>query len=330
MIEPKEAARAASRAEPKTVSPRRFSAGGFSSGGFSLGGVSPLTVIEFLKPVTWFAPMWAYACGVVSSGVAPSSRAWFIIGGVVLAGPMVCAASQAVNDWFDRHVDAINEPHRPIPSGRLPGRTGLYLAIFWSLASLVLAAFLGVWALSAGALAVALAWAYSAPPFRLKLNGWFGNAAVGLSYEGIAWFTGAAVMLGALPHADSISLAVLYSIGAHGIMTLNDFKALDGDRQMGVRSLPVQLGPDRAAKLACVVMIVPQCAVVAGLFAAGAQTEALIVSVLIISQIAMMPTLLRAPREKAPWYNGTGVVFYVAGMMAAAIACRSHQFFGPW
>ena len=31
-------------------------------------------------------------------------------------------------------------------------------------------------------------------------------------------------------------------------MTLNDFKALEGDRQMGVNSLPVTLGPERAAK----------------------------------------------------------------------------------
>ena len=38
---------------------------------------------------------------------------------------MVCATSQAVNDWYDRDVDAINQPERPIPSGRLPGPVGL-------------------------------------------------------------------------------------------------------------------------------------------------------------------------------------------------------------
>ncbi|HNM26365.1 MAG TPA: efflux RND transporter permease subunit, partial [Saprospiraceae bacterium] len=40
--------------------------------------------------------------------------------GLVLAGPLLCGSSQVVNDWFDRHVDAINEPNRPIPSGRMP------------------------------------------------------------------------------------------------------------------------------------------------------------------------------------------------------------------
>ena len=68
----------------------------------------PRVVLELLKPLTWFAPMWAFGCGVVSSG-APVAAHWpEIAGGVLLAGPMVCATSQAANDWFDRHVDAIN------------------------------------------------------------------------------------------------------------------------------------------------------------------------------------------------------------------------------
>ena len=85
-------------------------------------------VLELLKPITWFAPMWAFGCGVVSSGVPVLRGGWSLVG-VVLAGPLVCATSQAVNDWFDRHVDAINEPSRPIPSGRIPGRWGLYIAM---------------------------------------------------------------------------------------------------------------------------------------------------------------------------------------------------------
>jgi hypothetical protein len=58
---------------------------------------------------------------------------------------LLCASSQAVNDWFDRHVDAINEPNRPIPSGRMPGRWGLYVAVLWTLLSLACAAALGAW-----------------------------------------------------------------------------------------------------------------------------------------------------------------------------------------
>ena len=97
-------------------------------------------VIELLKPITWFPPMWAFACGVVSSGVPVAGAAGRIFIGILIAGPLVCAASQAVNDWFDRDVDALNEPQRPIPSGRIPGQWGLAIAIGWSRRSVGVAA----------------------------------------------------------------------------------------------------------------------------------------------------------------------------------------------
>lgn len=283
---------------------------------------------ELLKPVTWFAAMWAFMCGVVSSGqpVFSDYRWLTMLAGMALAGPLVCAASQAVNDWYDRHVDAINEPNRPIPSGRIPGRWGLYIAIFWSGLSMLVGAALGLWAFAATVLGVALAWAYSAPPLRLKLNGWWGNAAVGLSYEGIAWFTGAAVMLGTFPPVLIVILAVLYSIGAHGIMTLNDFKAIEGDIRMGVRSLPVQLGAERAARFACYVMVIPQLFVIAGLFAIDRPMHAIGVIALVVAQLFLMRIFLKDPRAKAPWYNATGTTLYVFGMLVSAFAVRGVPF----
>jgi chlorophyll/bacteriochlorophyll a synthase len=281
------------------------------------------TVLELLKPITWFPPMWAFGCGVVSAGLPEGQRWLAVAAGVLLAGPMVCGTSQAVNDWFDRHVDAINEPNRPIPSGRMPGRWGFYIAIGWTGLSLVVATALGIWGFSAAVLGLALAWAYSAPPFRLKRNGWWGNAAVGLCYEGLPWFTGAAVMAAAMPDWRVIILAVLYSIGAHGIMTLNDFKSIEGDTKMGIGSLPVRLGVDKAALLACVVMAVPQAIVVAILFSWDCWIHAGIVALLLIIQIDLMKRLLRSPRERATWYSATGVSLYVTGMLVSALALFS-------
>jgi chlorophyll/bacteriochlorophyll a synthase len=284
-------------------------------------------VLELFKPITWFPPMWAFGCGLVSSGV-PIAPHWFLaIAGVLLAGPLLCAASQATNDWFDRHVDAINEPNRPIPSGRIPGRWGLYLAILWSALSLLVAAALGPWVLTAAALGVLLSWAYSAPPLRLKRNGWWGNAAVGISYEGLAWITGAAVLLGgAMPDGRIVLLALLYSFGAHGIMTLNDFKAMDGDKRMGVRSLPIQLGALNAARVACAMMAAPQAVVVALLFAWERPWHAAAVAGLLAVQLALMTRFLAQPRERALWYSALGVNFFVLGMLAAAFGVRT--FFG--
>ncbi|MBS7789899.1 chlorophyll synthase ChlG [Roseococcus sp. SDR] len=282
----------------------------------------PSAVLELFKPVTWFPPVWAFLCGVVASG-APMSGKWgFAALGLLLAGPMVCATSQAVNDWFDRHVDAINEPHRPIPSGRIPGRLGLYIAIFWSFASLLVGATLGTWGFAATVVALALAWAYSAPPLRLKLNGWWGNLACGLSYESLPWITAAAVISGGAPALPVIVMALLYGLGAHGIMTLNDFKSIEGDTRTGVRSLPVQLGAERAALVACWMMAVPQLVVIGLLFAWGTPIHAGVVILLLAGQVAAMVKMLRDPKALAPWYNATGIGMYVLGMLATAFALR--------
>ncbi len=276
--------------------------------------------LELLKPITWFAPMWAFGCGVISGG---QPVAWWVVAlGVLLAGPMVCGTSQAANDWFDRHVDAINEPGRPIPSGRLPGRSGLWIALGWTVASLGVAAVLGRLVFDAAMIGLAMAWAYSAPPLRLKENGWLGNLACGACYEGLPWFTGAALVAGGWPGGHVMAVLALYSLGAHGIMTLNDFKSVEGDRTMGIDSLPVLLGPDRAARLACLVMGAPQAVVVALLLAWGRPWFAVLVGVLLAVQVALMVRFLREPRRLAPWYNGTGTLGFVLGMLAVAFALR--------
>ncbi len=280
-------------------------------------------VTELLKPVTWFPPMWAFACGVVASGQTLKDHSALIVLGLILTGPLVCASSQAVNDWFDRHVDAINEPHRPIPSGRMPGRWGLYIAWVWTGLSALWAWSLGVWGFGATLLALALAWAYSAPPLRLKLNGWWGNAACAISYEGLAWITGAAVMLGGtLPASPSLVLAMLYSAGAHGIMTLNDFKSVVGDREMGVRSLPVQLGERRAAVTACGFMLSSQALVALYLIHLGAPSYAAWVGVLMAAQVPLMIKFVQQPTQQALRLSAFGVPLFVAGMMVSAWALR--------
>jgi chlorophyll synthase len=283
---------------------------------------APRAVLELLKPITWFAPMWAFACGIVTSAVPVSGHWPEIIFGVLLAGPLVCATSQAVNDWFDRHVDAINEPNRPIPSGRIPGAWGLWIACYWTVLSLAIAAALGWLVFWAAVFGVVLAWAYSAPPIRLKRNGWLGNAAVALCYEGLPWFTGIVLLTSHMPPAPALLVALLYSIGAHGIMTLNDFKSVEGDLATGIDSLPVLLGTDRAAQLACWVMGLPQVAVILVLVILSQPIAAGIIALLLLGQILLMFRLLQEPRERAAWYNGTGTTLYVLGMLAAAFALR--------
>jgi chlorophyll/bacteriochlorophyll a synthase len=289
---------------------------------------TPLAILELLKPVTWFPPMWAYLCGAVSAGLFANlntagfhtSRLAYVIGGVVLAGPMVCGTSQAINDWFDRHVDAINEPNRVIPSGRMPGRWGLHVAVAGTFISTAFAATLGLWVFIATLVGLAAAWAYSAPPLRLKLNGWFGNGAVGFSYESLPWFTAAAATLGFMPAWQTCVIALLYGFGAHGILTLNDFKAIKGDTQLGVASLPVQLGAKGAAYWTAFSMLSAQGVIVALLLNWGKPSHALAIAGLTLIQAALLFWFSRKPVERALTVSALGVFAYITGMMVTATA----------
>ncbi len=279
-----------------------------------------LTSIELIKPITWFPPMWAFLCGAISTSAISINNLPLIGLGVFLAGPVVCGMSQAANDWCDRHVDAINEPDRPIPSGRMPGKWGLWIAILMSVSSLVIGWFLGTWGFIATVVGVICAWAYSAEPIRLKKSGVWGPFLVGLCYEGLPWFTGAAILSLGLPSSKTIILALIYALGAFGIMTLNDFKAVDGDRETGIRSLPVVIGEYFAVRIACSVISLSQIFVIFLLFHWHLSHYAIILVIGLIVQFLAMSRLLKNPVRFVPWYNGTGVVLYIIGMMISAIA----------
>ena len=128
---------------------------------------------------------------------------------------------------------------------------------------------------------------------------------------------------GTTPQPKTLALAALYSLGAHGIMTLNDFKSIEGDRSLGVDSLPAQMGPELAGEVACVAMALAQFIVVALLLARGQKFHALAVALSLAAQLLLMRRLLTKPRELAPWYNGTGVSLYVLGMLVSAFALRA-------
>jgi chlorophyll synthase len=77
---------------------------------------------------------------------------------------------------------------------------------------------------------------------------------------------------------------------------------------------------NRAARLACWVMALPQVVAIAALAAWGLPYHAAIVAGLLTVQVLLMVRLLADPRGRAPWYNATGTTLYVLGMLASAFA----------
>uniref|UniRef100_A0A061S1F3 Chlorophyll synthase n=1 Tax=Tetraselmis sp. GSL018 TaxID=582737 RepID=A0A061S1F3_9CHLO len=215
--------------------------------------------IQLMKPVTWVPLIWGVLCGAAASGhfewtpenVAKSALC------MTMSGPLLTGYTQTINDYFDREIDAINEPYRPIPSGKISEAevvTQFLLLLTGGIG--VASAALDVWAGHDFPVMTLLAvfgsfisYIYSAPPLKLKQSGWAGNYALGSSYIALPWWAGQA-LFGTLT-ADVMVLTVLYSLAGLGIAIVNDFKSIEGDRALGLQSLPVAFGVE-GAKWICV------------------------------------------------------------------------------
>ncbi len=284
--------------------------------------------LQLMKPITWIPLIWGVVCGAASSG----EYTWTLENVLkaatcmLLSGPVLVGYTQTLNDFYDREIDAINEPYRPIPSGVISIRQVVTQIIVLLVVGIGLAFVLDRWAghdfptISAIALGGCfLAYIYSAPPLKLKQNGWLGNYALGASYIALPWWTGHA-LFGDLNWKIAI-ITLIYSMAGLGIAVVNDFKSVEGDRQLGLKSLPVMFGITTAAWI-CVVMIdVFQAGIAAYLISIHENLYGAILLLLVIPQITFQDMyFLRDPLKNDVKYQASAQPFLVLGMLVAGLA----------
>jgi len=284
--------------------------------------------LQLMKPITWIPLIWGVVCGAASSG----GYTWTIesilkaFTCMLLAGPLLAGYTQTINDFYDRDLDAINEPYRPIPSGAIS--VPQVIAQIWVLllSGIGIAYILDVWADHSFPIITCLAifgsfisYIYSAPPLKLKKNGWLGNYALGSSYIALPWWAGHA-LFGDL-NWKIVVLTLIYSLAGLGIAVVNDFKSVEGDRQLGLNSLPVMFGITTAAWI-CVIMIdVFQAGIAGYLISIHQNLSATILLLLIIPQITFQDMyFLRNPLENDVKYQASAQPFLVLGMLVTGLA----------
>jgi chlorophyll synthase len=281
-----------------------------------------------MKPITWIPLIWGVVCGAASSG----GYSWTLedilkaATCMLLSGPLMVGYTQTLNDFYDREIDAINEPYRPIPSGAISVRQVVTQILVLLIAGIGLSYILDRWVghefptITCLALGGAfLAYIYSAPPLKLKKNGWLGNYALGASYIALPWWTGHA-LFGDL-NWTIVILTLFYSLAGLGIAVVNDFKSVEGDRQLGLQSLPVMFGIGAAAWI-CVLMIdVFQVGIAGYLIGIHQNLYAAILMLLIIPQITFQDMyFLRDPLKNDVKYQASAQPFLVLGMLVAGLA----------
>ncbi|UZJ40443.1 UbiA family prenyltransferase [Prosthecochloris sp. SCSIO W1101] len=206
--------------------------------------------LELLDPVTWISAFPCLAGGVMASGAMQSSVHDYLLLFLlfIIWGPLGIGFSQSVNDYFDLELDKVNEPTRPIPSGRLTEKEAIWN---WSIV-LLLAILIGSWIgvhiggqrgfifTSCLFIALIFGYIYSAPPLKLKKNIFFSAPAVGLCY-GFVTYLSANALFGEI-RPEVIGLAGLNFFMAVALIIMNDFKSQDGDAKSGMKSLTVMIG----------------------------------------------------------------------------------------
>lgn len=120
---------------------------------------------------------------------------------------------------------------------------------------------------------------------------------------------------------------ILYSIAGLGIAIVNDFKSIEGDRELGLQSLPVAFGIDTAKYICAGSISVTQLGVAAYLASLGETTYAAILLALTLPQVYFQATLLLPdPVENDVKFQAASQPFFVFGILATALCLGNHDF----
>lgn len=255
--------------------------------------------LQLTKPVTWPPLVWGVLCGAAASGnfhwnVEDVAKSIICM---MMSGPCLTGYTQVITQIWVLLLGGL------VLGGLLDIWAGhkfpiiFYLAVGGSLMSYV----------------------YSAPPLKLKQNGWIGNFALGASYIALPWWAGQA-LFGTVT-TDIFVLTLLYSIAGLGIAIVNDFKSIEGDRAMGLQSLPVAFGIDTAKWICVGAVDITQISIASYLLGAGKPFHALALLGLIIPQVIFQfQYLLKDPVRYDVKYQATAQPFFVLGLLVTALA----------
>ncbi len=166
------------------------------------------------------------------------------------AATLITGAGNAINDYFDRKIDRVNRPERPIPSGRVKASDALSLSQALFIIGIALTIYLNVACLLLAGLNALVLALYAA---GLKRRGLVGNIAIGYLVGSTFLFGGLAIQeiwVDALPAVGILAaMAALSTVGRELIKDVEDMR---GDRASGLSTFPLQHGTRKAAVAAAI------------------------------------------------------------------------------
>ncbi|MWV38345.1 geranylgeranylglycerol-phosphate geranylgeranyltransferase [Natrialba sp. INN-245] len=202
-------------------------------------------LVELTRPVNVIA---ASVLTFIGAFVAGGDLAQFDVVAAVAATGLAVGAGNAINDYFDREIDRINQPDRAIPRGAVSPRTALVFSVFLFGMAVALALMLPWQALAIAAINLVALVAYT--EFFKGLPG-VGNALV-------AYLVGSTFLFGAAAVERIEPSVVLFVLAAIATLTreiVKDVEDVEGDREEGLNTLPIAIGERRALQVAAALLV---------------------------------------------------------------------------
>jgi len=203
-----------------------------------------------MRPVNCLMMGFAVLVGAVLASPQFGSLNWLNILFGFLTGFTFCAAAMVVNDYYDRAIDAINEPSRPIPSGLVKTREALAFVVVLSAVGFVFAYLVSILCFTVAAASLVITATYLTVGKRSGLPGNFlVSACVAIpfiygSIVAVSWVSLNVVLFA--------SMAFLSNTGREITKGIVDVK---GDSAEGVKTLAVRFG-ERSAAVAAVLFYI--------------------------------------------------------------------------
>lgn len=205
---------------------------------------------KLMRPINCVIMGFAVFVGVILADENITSIVWSNVVFGFLTGYTLCAAAMAINDYYDRKIDAINEPQRPIPSGLVSPPEALGLAAILSVIGLVFAALVSFACLVVALIAYIIMMAYMTVGKRSGLPGNFLVSAC----VAAPFVYGSIIAMGfvVLNVWFFVSMAFLANTGREITKGIVD---IEGDRTEHVKTLAVRYG-ERGAGFVAVIFFI--------------------------------------------------------------------------
>ncbi len=242
----------------------------------------------------------------IACGLDPSVTALIFLTVFLITG-----AGNAVNDYYDREIDAINRPMRPIPSGRISVRAAFYYSLALFAAGCLLAGLVNQICLAVAAFNSALLYLYAR---NLKATPLAGNICVAFLTGSTFLFGGAATgVVGLFANEVPFLLSFMISMSREIVKDIED---MAGDRAGGARTLPILAGERVCAALAAAFALA---AVVLGFFAPFGRVYLAIVAVADLFFLLSVLKIARGDATSSQKALKMGMAVALLAFLAAAL-----------